>query len=141
MSPQDMVSATLSVVQHKAIGGGCGHWAFHLLVKDGDKKTDYILQIVNKDSPSFRYEELEGVDPQASSKFIRPLLVIDSINGQENINSVKAIIAKQEIKEVAQWSCQDWVLEALESLNLEQELDDFTYGELKDTLEDDYQHF
>jgi len=60
-----MVSAFLSVAY-----GGCGHWAFHLIVTDGDTKEEHILQIVDR-SHTFKFEELSDVNPVNSSRYIR----------------------------------------------------------------------
>lgn len=55
---------------------------------------------------------------------------------------LEQILSEQEIhNDQLQWSCQDWIMEALESLNVEGEVGDYEYGEAKETLEADYSHF
>jgi hypothetical protein len=135
-----LVPTTLTVVQYKSLVGGYGRWAFCLVVKEGNETINYILQVISPSGP-FEYEERVNVDPTSSARYIRSVPVIDNISGQITIAHVKELISKQEIKDAVQWSCQDWILEALETLNLEEEIDNYTYAQIKEQLEMDYMHF
>jgi len=63
------------------------------------------------------------------------------IDGHQAIESVRKIVREQPILKQAQWSCQDWIIESLESLNLEGEIDDHEYEKVKDALQADYSDF
>ena len=72
---------------------------------------------------------------------LRRLKVRVHISEFDDLEGVKRVLGAQETRnDVADWTCQDWVVEALESLHEEGLLDDFEYAEGKDTLIDQYYH-
>lgn len=86
-----MVSATLSVAQYKSPAGGCGHWAFHLVIKDGEDTDSTILQITNTRTGEFEFNELADVDPTSSARYIRSIPVTE-IDSRSSIESVKKVM-------------------------------------------------
>ncbi|KAF7796765.1 hypothetical protein EIP86_007948 [Pleurotus ostreatoroseus] len=136
-----MVSASLSVAQYRSPAGGCGHWAFALTVKTDQDTEITILQITNTRTGLFEFKELTDVKPASSDRYIRSVQITD-IDSKASIENVKKLIRGQTIhNDKAQWSCQDWVIECLDTLHEEDELDDYQYGEVKEILENDYRHF
>ncbi|OBZ65662.1 hypothetical protein A0H81_14362 [Grifola frondosa] len=100
-----MVYATLSVVQYRSPAGGCGHWAFNLVITNDDNKENYILQIENS-SGEFKFEELENVDPESSTRYIRSVPISDSIDGQAAIDHVREILREQPIRRYSRGGLQ-----------------------------------
>jgi hypothetical protein len=85
----------------------------------------------------FVYGHRENVSPQDSSRFIK-LVFVSEIDSKD-IAAVKSILESYPINtDVATWSCQDWVLEALEALHDDEYIDASTYYDVKADLLEDY---
>lgn len=124
--------AELSVAHYLPIDGNVRHWALYLKTPS----EDLIYQVTGA-ATAFEYGDREGIVPQDSARFVELVLVseIDS----KAVEAVKEILATHPIDNgVATWSCQDWVLEAIEALHEEDLLEESVYEDVRDQLMEAY---
>ena len=138
-----MVQGFLSVAQYSSPSGGCGHWAFWLTITDAKSPAaakSIIFQLIGPGPGEFEFEVRSDMDPARSRRFIKAVAVC-AYDSQAAIDRVAALLRAQKLSDGLQWTCQDWIMEALETLNAEEELGDYEYAEVRETLQHDYAHF
>lgn len=130
-----MFSATLNVAMYRPAGGNVGHWALYLRIFYGNDIKHLIYQ-VNGEPKNFMRDVREGVEPDKSARY-RKLVHVSDIDDKDTVNEVCKIISTQIVRnDVSTWSCQDFVLEALEKLDEECLLDEYQYSEAKEIMEE-----
>lgn len=91
---------------------------------------------MNGEPKNFKRDVREGVEPDKSARY-RKLVHVSDIDDKDTVNEVCKIISTQIVRnDVSTWSCQDFVLEALEKLDEECLLDEYQYSEAKEILEE-----
>ena len=120
---------TLFVAIYRPRDGNVHHWSLYLQDSvDGD-----MIYEVTGSPGDFKHNIISGVQPEKSKRHVRSLEVAEI--DRQDINAAKEILANIAIKDVATWSCQDFVLEGLEELHDEAIIGDYQYAEAKDNLE------
>jgi hypothetical protein len=114
--------------------GNVPHWS--LFVENGSNGRGIIRDVVGPPL-GFQFRAVDNVVPEHSDRHIRSIRVAD-IDDVEYFDQTVRDTAIQN--DVQGWSCQDWVLEALEDLNVNQILDDYDYAEARAALELRYDH-
>ncbi|KAF8055451.1 hypothetical protein FPV67DRAFT_1542040 [Lyophyllum atratum] len=124
--------AELSVAKYRPVDGNVHHWALYL-------RTPYenlIYQVVGRPT-EFRYGHREGVSPQASERFV-DLVFVSEID-RNNVQEVKEILENFPISnDVGTWSCQDWVIEALQELSSQDLVDEAIFYDVQESLLDSF---
>jgi hypothetical protein len=134
---QPMVNGALYVAEYRPQGGNVRHWALYLEVHDGGSVHRNIYQVVGP-AKGFEHSMVPDVAPAQSGRFVKNIHVSD-LDDRDTIQSVREILGNQAVRnDIATWSCQDWVMEALETLSEEQLLDEFSYADARATLDNDY---
>ena len=105
------------------------HWSLYL---QDSIEGDMIYEVVGSPG-SFCRNTISDVKPERSQRHVQNLEVAD-INRQD-VSAVKEVLASVKISKVANWSCQDFVLEGLEKLHDECFIEDYDYEEAKTKLE------
>lgn len=135
-----MVYAILDVVQYRARdGGGCGHWAFHLKIRDGETIENIVLQVTDL-TGRCEFEELDA-DPMQSARYIKSIQITDAIDAEETIEDIKRVLKKVPIGKALGWTCQDWIIECVDKLYEEGLIGDHEADTARDELEADYRDF
>ena len=101
--------AKLYIAMYSPIDGNYGHWALYL-ENDGES---IIFEVVGEHG-TFRANSL-AVNPENSNRHIRNIPV-GTVNKQDIPDLVKVMENMKIDNETTEWNCQDYVLEALESL-------------------------
>jgi hypothetical protein len=111
------------------VRGNVRHWALYLQTSSGS----WIYQVTGEPT-AFTYGHREGVDPANSSRFVESIFVSEIDRG--DVDAVKKILKNFPVQnDVATWSCQDWVLEALEALKDEELVDESTFFSAQEELQ------
>lgn len=132
-----MVYGSLYVAEYRPKGGNVRHWALYLEVHDRGAVHRNIYQVVGP-AKDFEFSMVQDIAPAQSSRFIKNVHVSD-FEDRAAIKSVREILSNQAIRnDIATWSCQDWVMEALETLDDEMLLDEYSYAEARAILGNDY---
>jgi len=122
----------LSVAQYLPESGNVRHWALYLEIPGGSR----IYQIIGSPT-AFTYGHRKNVDPQHSSRFVESIFVSEI--HPSNIKDIKNILKTFPIQnDIATFSCQDWVLEALEALKDEDLLDESSFYSAQEELQAKY---
>ena len=131
-----MVHAELSVVRYKPAAHSKAHWALHLRIVDGGE-TRHLLYQANGEAGNLHLDVVEA-DPLKSQRFLEQIDICD-IDGTSDIAEVESHLKKQPMRnEISSWTCQDWVMESLETLSEESLLNEYQYHEAKQKLEAAY---
>jgi hypothetical protein len=129
------MSSILSVAIYRPLAGNVKHWSLWLEEVDTDTSTMY--EVVGEPT-SFRRNTLHDRRPESTTRFVR-LIHVCEFDGAAATADAKQKLEDQEIhNDVAHWSCQDFVLEALEGLHDEELIQDADYYEAKDELDSIY---
>ena len=73
-----------------------------------------------------------------SLRFLDKIDIFD-IDGAQDSADMDRYLQKQPMRnEISSWTCQDWVMESLETLSEESLLDEYQYHEAKQRLEAAY---
>jgi Family of unknown function (DUF6540) len=131
-----MVKGSLYVAEYRPTGGNVRHWALYLEIHDSGAVYRNIYQVVGP-AKEFQLSIVPDVTPAQSRRFIKNVHVAD-FEDRGTIQSVREILRDQAIRnDIATWSCQDWVLEALETLSEEELLDEYSYIDARAILDHD----
>ncbi|EPT01880.1 hypothetical protein FOMPIDRAFT_116431 [Fomitopsis schrenkii] len=131
-----MVHAELSVVRYKPAAHSKAHWALHLRIIDTDK-TRHLIYQANGEAGNLHLDVVEA-DPVKSRRFLEQIDICN-IDTASDITDVERHLRRQPVRnEISSWTCQDWVMESLETLNEESLLDEYQYHEAKQRLETVY---
>ena len=131
-----MVHVELSVIRYKPAVHSKAHWALHLHVVNGSEARDVIYQ-ANGEAGNLHLDVVEA-DPMKSLRFLEKIDICD-IDGAQDLADMERYLQKQPMRnEISSWTCQDWVMESLETLSEESLLDEYQYHEAKQRLEAAY---
>ena len=108
--------------------GNVPHWS--LFVENGNDGRGICRDVVGNPL-GFQFRAADNVRPDHSGQHTLSIPV-GEINDVEYFDQIARATPIQN--DVLGWSCQDWVLEALENLNLNDILGDYEYGEAKERL-------
>ena len=133
-----MPTAELYVVTYTPLAHSMSHWAIYLRIiptdvdPDDDGGCQHFIYQANGPEGNLALNVAEA-NPRHSRR-CREVIMVSSI---DDIEEVKTKLREQPMSnEVASWSCQDWVMEALETLDDEELLDSSTYAEAKTRLDE-----
>lgn len=124
--------AELSVAQYLPKNGNVRHWALYL-----ETPSESLVYQIGGVPNDYHYDHRENVHPHDSVRF-SALVFVSEIESKD-VEPVKILAFYPIITNVVTWSCQDWVLEALEALNDEEYLLSENYADVKERLLEDYQ--
>jgi len=132
-----MVHAELSVVRYRPLAHSKAHWALHLHIVGGDESKQHFIYQANGEPGALALDVVEA-NPMQSQRFREEIFVCE-IDGERAIAEVKECLRRQPMRNaIATWTCQDWVMESLETLNDEMLVDEYQYAEAKEKLETAY---
>lgn len=116
----------LSVVIYIPGLSSMAHWAIYLRIgADGTDFQHMIYQAVGE-AGELEFNVLEA-DPKASARF-KSEVEVSYIYGKHSIKEVQKVLEAQAMQnEMANWNCQDWVMEALETLHEDDLVDQYDY--------------
>ena len=123
---KETVEGNLSVALYRPKWGNLRHWALYL-------DTDNWIYEVTGEPMHFTAEAKDGVIPTKSGSWVESIHVakIQPVDMAE----LHRIITETPVQnDVQGWCCQDYVMEALESLNAEQIVDDEDFEKVKKLL-------
>lgn len=61
------------------------------------------------------------------------------IDGEKSVQEARQVFERQPMRnDISAWSCQDWILETLETLHDEGLVEDYNYAEAKASCEELY---
>lgn len=131
-----MVSAALSVIRYRPSTHSKAHWALCLLISDSWVEHQILYQ-ANSEAGNLQLDIVEA-DPKNSRRFLEQIHIC-YIDGTRDIADVERHLKRQPMhNEISSWTCQDWVMESLETLNDEDLLEEYQYNEAKQRLETAY---
>jgi hypothetical protein len=122
---------SLEVATYKPQNGNVSHWT---LVLTDESEITTLYEVIGAPT-EFRRNTMHSKDPKSSSRFTGLVWV----SHVDDIVEAKRILEQQPIRnDIATWSCQDFVLEALEALSNELLIEDYDYQAARERLEHMY---
>ena len=116
----------LSVVMYRPRWGNLHHWALHLA------SGNHVYEVTGE-AMEFKAEHKAGIIPSNSGSLVGSIFIAEI--QPADIKQLHETITSTKVQnDVAEWCCQDYVLEALEALNEEQIVDDEDYAKAKKRL-------
>ena len=117
---------SLSVAVYRPEEGNLHHWALHL------EPYNCLYEVIGE-AMAFTADVKYDVIPSSSGRFVESVPVA-KINQTDTAELHRIITETPVQNDVQGWSCQDYVIEALELLNGEQIVDDEDYEKARRRL-------
>jgi hypothetical protein len=121
----------VEVILYKAPEQEFRHWALHF---DGPGKKHTVYQVNGaQGSFAFQKKELKN-DPNKSKKFHDSVAVSDALDDVKAAEKVMEGVVVDNV--TSHWNCQDWVMDALESLKDEDLIPEHDYDQAVEALKE-----
>jgi hypothetical protein len=119
---------SVEIYAPRANEGNVPHWS--LFVENANDGRGIIRDVIGEPL-GFRFRAADNILPESSGQHTRsiPVAEIDDVDYFDQ--TVRATAIQNDVQG---WSCQDWILEALEDLNVNEILGDYEYNEAKERL-------
>ncbi|KAF9793249.1 hypothetical protein BJ322DRAFT_1207633 [Thelephora terrestris] len=120
-----MPTAELYVATYAPRHGSMSHWAIYLRViptgahSDDEDECQHLIYQAN--GPENELElDVSAANPRKSRRS-RELIFVSNIDSTRDIEEIKTKLTEQPMmNHIAAWSCQDWVMESLDTLEEEE---------------------
>ncbi|EIN03905.1 kinase-like protein [Punctularia strigosozonata HHB-11173 SS5] len=126
-----MPTATLAVAIYRPQENSKSHWALWLSVTTDGVVEDIIYHAAGE--PGALALEIRHHNPRQSRR-ISQIIYVSDLDSERDIQEVRDIMDSQPLlNDIPVWGCQDWVMEALDTMD-EEEVLDTTWPEAKEQL-------